>query len=88
MSPQDRFGKAQDLVAALILIVIGCFCLVVTLGILPMDSLDIMHTPLVQGLPALLIGLGFVLLLMERAFSSCRFTHGPSLLSRERRYGR
>jgi xanthine/uracil permease len=88
MSPRDRFGKAQDLLAALVLIVIGCFCLVVTLGVLPADWLDITHTPLVQGLPVLLIGLGFVLLLMERAFKSCQLDQGQPVLSRERRYGR
>ena len=67
MSPRDRFAKVQDMVAALALIVIGCFCLVVTLGVLPMDWLDILRTPLIQGLPLLLIGLGYVLLLLERS---------------------
>lgn len=66
MHPRDRFAKVQDMVAALALIVIGCFCLVITLGVLPMDWLDILHTPLIQGLPLLLIGLGYVLLLLER----------------------
>lgn len=66
MHPRDRFAKVQDMIAALALIVIGCFCLVITLGVLPMDWLDILHTPLIQGLPLLLIGLGYVLLLLER----------------------
>lgn len=66
MHPRDRFAKVQDIVAALALIVIGCFCLVITLGVLPMDWLDILHAPLIQGLPLLLIGLGYVLLLLER----------------------
>ncbi len=78
MSPRDRFAKVQDMVAALSLIVIGCFCLVATLGVLPMDWLDILLTPLIQGLPLLLIGLGYVLLLLERA------TKGSSLQQRSR----
>ena len=88
MSPRDRFIKAQDMLAALVLIVIGCFCLVVTFGFVPAEWLDILHMPLIQGLPVLLIGLGFVLLLMDRAFKSCQLHEGQSVLSRERRYGR
>jgi hypothetical protein len=88
MSPRDQLAKVQDMVAALVLIVIGCFCLVVTLGFLPVDWLDILHAPLIQGLPLVLIGLGFVLLVMDRAFKSCQLHEGQSVLSRERRYGR
>ena len=76
MSPRDRFAKVQDMVAALALIVIGCFCLVVTLGVLPMDWLDILHAPLIQGLPLLLIGLGYVLLLLERTTSNRSLERG------------
>ena len=76
MHPRDRFAKVQDMIAALALIVIGCFCLVITLGVLPMDWLDILHTPLIQGLPLLLIGLGYVLLLLERTTSNRSLERG------------
>lgn len=76
MHPRDRFAKVQDMIAALALIVIGCFCLVITLGVLPMDWLDILHAPLIQGLPLLLIGLGYVLLLLERTTSNRSLERG------------
>ena len=76
MHPRDRFAKVQDMIAALALIVIGCFCLVITLGVLPMDWLDILHTPLIQGLPLLLIGLGYVLLLLERTTNNRSLERG------------
>ncbi|HET9695265.1 MAG TPA: hypothetical protein VFP40_00280 [Terriglobales bacterium] len=76
MHPRDRFAKVQDMIAALALIVIGCFCLIITLGVLPMDWLDILHAPLIQGLPLLLIGLGYVLLLLERTTSNRSLERG------------
>ena len=87
MSPRDRFAEVQDMVAALALIVIGSFCLVVTLGVLPVDWLDILRGPLVQGLPLLLIGLGYVLLLLERV-TKTRSLQQRSLMQRETGYGR